>query len=273
MLPSHVYFLCVLVTQVCLTLCNPMDCSSLDSSVHGILQAGILEWVAISFSNVHGVVKSWAWLGDWTTVGLLQNVPEAVVHVVVQSPSHVWLFTTPWTTARQASLSLIISWSFPKSYPLNQWCHPTISSSVALFSSCLQSFPASRSLLLSQFLTSGGQSIRTLASASVLPVNNQGWFPLTLTGLIPCSPGDSKKPSPALHFKSTTASKLLDFWCFHTMLLNDRNLFSHSSGVQKSEVKVLAGLVSSESTLLDLQTAVFSPFLYNVFPLSLYLFS
>ena len=92
MLPSRVYFLCVLVTQVFLTLCNPIDCSPPGSSVHGILQAGILEWVAISFSKVHGVVKSWSWLGDWTTtLGLQQNVPEAIVHVVVQSPSHVWL--------------------------------------------------------------------------------------------------------------------------------------------------------------------------------------
>ena len=183
MLASHVCFLCVLVTQLCLTLCNPMDCSPPDSSVHGILQAGILEWVAISFSHVHGVVECWTCLGDWTTPGRLQNVPETAVHVV-QSPRHVWLFTTPWAIARQASLSLVISWSFPKSCPLNQWCHRAISSSVAVFSSCLQSFPTSRSLLLSQFLTSGGQSIRTLASVSVLPMNFQGWFLLGLTGLI-----------------------------------------------------------------------------------------
>ena len=70
------------------------------------------------------------------------------------------------------------------SYPLSQWCHPTISFSVIPFFSYLQSFPASGSFLLSQLFTSGGQSIGALASASVLPMNIQGWFPLRLTGLI-----------------------------------------------------------------------------------------
>ena len=63
----------------------------------------------------------------------------------------------------------------PDSCPLSQWCHPAISSSVVPFSSCLQSFPASRSFPLSQFFTSGGQSIRASASASVLPMNIQDW--------------------------------------------------------------------------------------------------
>ena len=62
--------------------------------------------------------------------------------------------------------------------------HPTISSSVIPFSSCLQSFPASRSFPVSQFFTLGGQSIGVSASASVLPVNIQDWFPLGLTSLI-----------------------------------------------------------------------------------------
>ena len=62
------------------------------------------------------------------------------------------------------------------------WCHPTISSSVVPFSSCLQSFPASRSFPVSHFFASGGQTIG--ASASVLPMNIQDWFPLGLTGLI-----------------------------------------------------------------------------------------
>ena len=68
------------------------------------------------------------------------------------------------------------------SCPLSQWCHPATSSSVIPFSSCLQSFPASRSFPMSWLFTSGSQSIR--ASASVLPMNIQGWFPLRLTGLI-----------------------------------------------------------------------------------------
>ena len=68
--------------------------------------------------------------------------------------------------------------------PLSWWCHSTISSSVASFSSCPQSFPASGFFPMSQIFTSDGQSIGTPASASVLPMNIQGWFPLGSTGLI-----------------------------------------------------------------------------------------
>ena len=70
------------------------------------------------------------------------------------------------------------------SRPLSQWCHPSISSSVIPFSTCLQSFPASWSFLMSRLFASGGQSIGASASASVLPMNIQGWFPLRLTSLI-----------------------------------------------------------------------------------------
>ena len=73
---------------------------------------------------------------------------------------------------------------YSNSWPLSRWCHPTISSFVVPFSSCLQSFPTSGTFQVSQLFTSGGQSIGTSASASVLPVNTQGWFPLGLTGLI-----------------------------------------------------------------------------------------
>ena len=75
-------------------------------------------------------------------------------------------------------------WACSNSCPLSRWCHPTISSSVFPFSSHLQSFPASRSFLMSQPFTSGAQSIGASASASVLPMNIQDWFPLELTGLI-----------------------------------------------------------------------------------------
>ena len=73
---------------------------------------------------------------------------------------------------------------YSNSCPLSRWCHPTISSSVIPFSSCLQSFPGSGSFQMSQLFTSGGQSIGVSASASVLPMNIQDWFPLGLTGLI-----------------------------------------------------------------------------------------
>ena len=69
------------------------------------------------------------------------------------------------------------------SHPSSRWCHPTISSFVVPFS-CLQSFPASGSFLMSQFFASGGQTIGVSASASVLPMNIQVWFPLGMTGWI-----------------------------------------------------------------------------------------
>ena len=67
---------------------------------------------------------------------------------------------------------------YSNSWPLSQWWHPTISSLVVPFSSCLQSFPASGSFQMNQLFTSGGHSIKVLASASVLPMNIQDWFPL-----------------------------------------------------------------------------------------------
>ena len=70
------------------------------------------------------------------------------------------------------------------SCPLCQWCHPTISSSVVPFSSCLQCFPASGFFPMSRFFASGSQSIGISTSASVLPMNIQDWFPLGWTGLI-----------------------------------------------------------------------------------------
>ena len=70
------------------------------------------------------------------------------------------------------------------SCPLSQWWHPTISSSILPFSFCLQPFPASRSFPMSPFFTSGGQNTGVSASASVLPMNIQDWFPLILAGWI-----------------------------------------------------------------------------------------
>ena len=90
------------------------------------------------------------------------------------------------------------------SCPLSQWCHPNISPSVTLFSSCPQSFPASRSFSMSQLFSSGGQSFG--ASPSVLSMNIQGWFPLELTGLISLlSKGLSRV------FSRTTVRNLLIF--------------------------------------------------------------
>ena len=77
---------------------------------------------------------------------------------------------------------------YSNSCPFGCWCHPTISSSVIPFSSHLQSFPASGSFQMSHFFASGGQNIGVSASASVLLMNIQDWFPLKLTGLISLQP-------------------------------------------------------------------------------------
>ena len=98
--------------------------------------------------------------------------------VIVQSLSRVHIFATPWTEACQPSLSFTISWSLLKLMSIGRWCHPTISSSVIPFSSCLQSFPTSVSFPMCWLFASGGQG--TGASASMLLMNIQCWFPLEL---------------------------------------------------------------------------------------------
>ena len=95
-------------------------------------------------------------------------------------------------------LPTLRAWS--NSCPSSQWCHPTISSSVIPFSSRLLSFPASGSFQMSQFFPSGSQSIGASSSASVIPVNIQGWISLGLTALISLQ-NEELKSSPSSHFK------------------------------------------------------------------------
>ena len=95
------------------------------------------------------------------------------------------------------------------SSPSSRWCDPTILSSVVPFSSCLQSFTASGSFPMSQFFTSGVQSIGVSASASVLPMNIQDWFPLGLTGWISLLfKGVCPESYPTPQFKSIHSSAL-----------------------------------------------------------------
>ena len=93
-------------------------------------------------------------------------------------------FCDPWTVAHQAPYPSPTPGACSNSCPLSRWCHPTISSSVIPFSSCLQSCPASGSFPMSRFFVLGGQSIGVSATASVLPMNIQDWFPWGLTGLM-----------------------------------------------------------------------------------------
>ena len=103
---------------------------------------------------------------------------------VVHSLHHVRLFATPWTAACQLPCPSSSPGTCSNSCQLIQWCHPTISSSVVPFSSCLQAFPASASFPVSQHFVSGGQIIEASASLPVPPKNIQNLFPLGLTGLI-----------------------------------------------------------------------------------------
>ena len=124
------------------------------SSIHGILQARILEWVAISFSRVSSPS------GDQT-----------------QTSCIVGRFFTIWATGKPLQSSGVCS----NLCPLSWWCHLILCCPLLLF---LQSFPASGSFPMSQLFISGGQSIGVSASASVLPMNIQGWFSLGWTGWI-----------------------------------------------------------------------------------------
>ena len=96
----------------------------------------------------------------------------------VQSLSHVQLFETPWLQHIRLPCPSPTPRAYSNSCALSRWCHPTISSSIVPFSPCLQSFAASGSFPRSQFFASGSQSIGVSASASVLSVNIQDWFPL-----------------------------------------------------------------------------------------------
>ena len=130
--------LCAKSLQSCPTFCNPKDCSPPGSSIHGILQVRILEWVAISFSRGCLPPRDQTHISkvSWISVQFSRSVvsdslqPHGPQHARPPCPS-----PTPGV--------------YPNSCPLSRWCHPTTSSSVVPFSSCLQSFPASGSFQMS----------------------------------------------------------------------------------------------------------------------------
>ena len=165
-----------------------MDCSPPDSSVHGILQARIQ--VAISFSRGSSQPREQTWVsliaGRFFTTWAIGNINSTVIFSSVQFSHSVVSDSLRPHGLQHARLSCPSPTprAYSNSCPLSWWCHPTISSSVVPFSSHFQSFPASGSFPLSQFFASGGQSIGVSASASVLPMNIQDWFPLGWTGWI-----------------------------------------------------------------------------------------
>ena len=155
-----------------------MDCSLSHFSVHGILQARILQWVAMPSSSLYysSVQFSRSVVSDSLPLHKLQ-------HVRPPCPSPI-----PGVHAN--------------SCPLSRWCHPAISSSVLPFSSCPQSLPGSESFPISQLFAWGGQSIGVSALASFLSKNTQGWSPLEWTGWISLQ---SKRLSRV--FSNTTVQK------------------------------------------------------------------
>ena len=110
-------------------------------------------------------------------------MPPSYCYSLVTKSSPTLCDLMDWSTPRLLSpaLSSRVCWN---SCSLSRWCYLTISSSVTPFSYCLQSFPASESFPISQFFAAGGPSTGVSASASVLPMNFQDWFPLGWTGWI-----------------------------------------------------------------------------------------
>ena len=129
----------------------------------------------------------------------------------VQFSSHVQLFATPCPSPAPRACS--------NSCPSSWWCHPTISSSVIPFSSCLQSFPASGSFPVNQFFASSGQSIGVLASASILPMNIEDWSPLGLTGLISLQYEQYEKATPVTHCIMVAAKDAKGYFHFSPFLI------------------------------------------------------
>ena len=176
---------CVLVTQLCPTLCNPMSCSPPGSLVHEILQARILEWVAISFSRPwecslsnNILFFSWKEFTTFYNFFIFLSDKDTQEHIIIniQFSSVAQLCPTLCNPMNCSMPGFPTAGLYPNPCPLSWWCHPTISSSIVPFS-CPQSFPASGSFPMSQLFASGGQ-IGASASTSVLPVNTQDWSPL-----------------------------------------------------------------------------------------------
>ena len=147
-------------------------------------------------------------------ISLIAQLSLLCSRTAIQLLSSAQIFVTPWTEAHQVLLSSTASWSLLKFMSMSQWCHPTISFSATTFFLCLLSFPISESFPISQLFTSGGQS--SGASASVLPMNIQDWFPLDVNGFISLQ---SKGLSRV--FSSTTVQK-------HQFFSTQPSLYSNS---------------------------------------------
>ena len=169
--------------------------------VHKSFVARSFTRVLLGYTSIHMIIKSSKAIHNDLLVFNYSGLSDSLPHHGLQ-----------YTRLPCPSLSPGVC---SNSRPLSWWYHPTISSSVYPFSFGPQSFPASASFPMSRLFTSGGQCIGASASASVLPINIQGWFPLGLTGLI------SQESSPTLQFESIS-SLVFSLWSnshIHTWLL------------------------------------------------------
>ena len=161
----------------------------------------------------------------------LKRFSRPLIIVVVQLFSCVWLCDSmDYSMPGIPVVSTRVCWNWCQ---LRWWYHPTIPSCATLFSSCPQSFPPSGSLPMSWLFASNGQSIGASASASVLPMNIQGWFPLRLTSLTSMqSKGLSRVLSSTTQFESInslafsllygpTITAIHDYWKKHTIDYTD----------------------------------------------------
>ena len=194
---------------MCLILCDPMDCS--------LVFLGPWDFTGMNTGVVGtSYSRGSSWPRDWTCFSCISCIcrqiflplaPPGKPHFVsvVQSLSCVQLFETPWTAARQTTLSFTISWSLLKLMSIESvmpFNHLILCQPLLLW---LPVFPSTRVFSMSQLCASESQHIGTLASASVLLVNIQDLFPLGWLVLSPCSLRDSQEPSPTLQLKSISS--------------------------------------------------------------------
>ena len=231
----------------------------------------VLGWEDPLEKNTHSSILAWKIPGTKEPGGLQSMGLQRVGTQLGNFHFHSVQFSCSvmsdclWLHGLQHARPPCPSWT-PKAYsdscPSSQWCHPTISSSVIPFSSCLQSFPASGSFPMSQFFTSGGQSVGVSASALVLPVNIQDWFPLGWTGWIFCCPRDSQESSPTPQFKSINSSSLSflysptftsvhDYWKNHSFDKTDLCWQSNVSFLNMLSKLVITSLPRSKCPLIS----------------------
>ena len=134
--------------------------------------------------------------------------------------------------------------AWANSCPSSWWFNPTFSSSVILFSFCLQSFPITGCFLMSLFFTSVGQSIGGSISALVLPMNIQDWFPLGWPGGSPCSPRHSQQTCPTPEFKTISCSSLTILYGATVTSIHD-NWKNHSFDYTEIFSKVMSLLLKN----------------------------